>query len=48
MAKHKSNHIQVAYANSTTDADSIVRVKSGMAAELGIDVNICGANSVLA
>ena len=48
MAKHKSNHIQVAYAHSAADADSIVRVKSGMAAEVGIDVNICGANSVLA
>ncbi len=46
MAKHKSNHIQVAYANSAGDADAIVRVKSGMAAELGIVVQVCGAKSV--
>ncbi len=48
MAKHKSNHIQVAYAHSASDADAIVRVKSGVAAELDIDVQICGANSVFA
>ena len=48
MAKHKSNHIQVAYAKSAADADAVVRVKSGMAAELGLDVQICGAKSVLA
>ncbi|MEO2036760.1 MAG: fucose isomerase [Planctomycetaceae bacterium] len=47
MAKHQSNHIQVAYANSADEADSIVRVKSGMAAELGIDVQICGAKSAI-
>ncbi|MCH2210587.1 MAG: L-fucose/L-arabinose isomerase family protein [Fuerstiella sp.] len=47
MAKHKSNHIQVAYAKSAADADAVVRVKSGMAAELGLDVQICGAKSVL-
>ena len=46
MVKHKSNHIQVAYANSAGDADSIVRVKSAMAAELGIAVQVCGAKSV--
>lgn len=47
MAKHQSNHIQVAYANSAEEADSIVRVKSGMASELGLDVQICGAKTVL-
>ena len=47
MAKHKSNHIQVAYANSASEADAVLRVKSGMAVELGIQVQICGAKSVL-
>ena len=47
MAKHKSNHIQVAYANSASEADAVLRVKSGMAVELGIKVQICGAKSVL-
>ncbi|WP_428938545.1 fucose isomerase [Fontivita pretiosa] len=42
MAKHKSNHIQVVYANSADDADKAMLVKACMAEALGMDVNICG------
>jgi len=42
MARHKSNHIQVAYANSAADADRAVRVKASMAEALGMKVNLCG------
>lgn len=42
MARHKANHIQVAYANSTKDADSAMWTKAALAAEFGIRVNICG------
>ncbi|MBI4582250.1 MAG: fucose isomerase [Planctomycetes bacterium] len=42
MAKHKANHIQVAYADSSALADKALLVKATMAAALGIEVNLCG------
>ena len=42
MAKHRSNHIQVAYASKPVDADKAMQVKATMAASMGIDVTICG------
>lgn len=42
MAKHKANHILVAYANSAEEADKAMLAKAAMAAELGIEVNVCG------
>jgi hypothetical protein len=42
MARHKSNHIQVAYANTAAEADKAVLAKASMAAALGLDVAICG------
>ena len=42
MAKHKANHIQVAYANDAASADSAMFVKATMAEGLGMKVNICG------
>jgi hypothetical protein len=42
MAKHKANHIQVAYANSNAEADKAMLAKASMAAALGMEVNICG------
>ena len=42
MAKHKANHIQVAYANDEKSADAAMWTKAAMAEELGIQVNICG------
>jgi hypothetical protein len=42
MARHKSNHIQVAYANGEAEADTALLAKASMAKELGIDVSLCG------
>ncbi len=42
MARHKSNHIQVAYANDTQSADEAMYAKASMAAALGLEVAICG------
>ena len=43
MARHKSNHIQVAYANSPEEADKAMLVKAAMAQSLGMEVAICGS-----
>jgi len=45
MAKHKANHIQVAYANSAKEADKALLAKAAMAEAMGIDVNICGTRA---
>ncbi|QDU47204.1 hypothetical protein Mal52_57320 [Symmachiella dynata] len=45
MARHKSNHIQVAYAKSAADADKALLAKASMAAELGIEVALCGTRA---
>lgn len=42
MARHKANHIQVAYAYSAPEADHAMGVKAALAAELGITVHLCG------
>lgn len=42
MARHKANHIQVAYANSAREADIAMQAKAVAAAELGMDVSLCG------
>ena len=42
MARHKANHIQVAYARSAAEADRAMATKAALAAELGINVNFCG------
>ncbi len=45
MAKHKANHIQVAYADSAKAADECMMVKASFARALGIQVNVCGTMS---
>lgn len=45
MARHKSNHIQVAYANSAREADVALYTKAALAAELGLDVCLCGTKA---
>ena len=45
MARHKSNHIHVAYAESSADADKAMFAKASMADALGIDVSLCGTNA---
>jgi hypothetical protein len=42
MARHKSNHIQVAYADSPEAADNAVLAKAAMAQALGMEVAVCG------
>ncbi len=42
MARHKANHIQVAYANSSSEADRAMALKAALANELGITVHLCG------
>jgi hypothetical protein len=42
MARHKANHIQVAYANSAAEADRAALAKAALAAELGMEVSFCG------
>jgi hypothetical protein len=42
MARHKANHIQVAYANSAEAADKGMLAKAAMAHGLGMTVHICG------
>jgi hypothetical protein len=42
MAKHKANHIQVAYAKDADAADKAMLAKASMAAALGMNVSICG------
>ena len=43
MARHKANHIQVAYANSPEEADRAMLAKAAMADAMGMTVSICGA-----
>jgi hypothetical protein len=45
MARHKSNHIQVAYANSAKEADLALYSKAALAAELGLEVSLCGTKA---
>jgi hypothetical protein len=47
MARHKANHIQVAYAKSAKAANQALAVKVAMMQALGIQVNICGTNNGL-
>jgi len=44
MARHKANHIQVAYANSAQEADLAMQAKAALAATLGIEVAFCGVH----
>ena len=42
MTRHLANHIQVAYAPSPQDAKYLLVAKASAAAELGLDVFVCG------
>jgi hypothetical protein len=42
MARHKANHIQVAYAPSAETADKALTAKAVMFTEMGIAVHLCG------
>jgi len=45
MARHKANHIQVAYAKNAKDADLALYAKAALAAELGLEVSVCGTKA---
>jgi len=45
MARHKANHIQVAYAHSAGEADLALYAKAALAEELGLDVFLCGTKA---
>jgi len=45
MAKHKANHIHVAYAHDAAAADRCLMAKAAMAAALGVHVNLCGTRA---
>ena len=47
MARHKANHIQVAYAQSVRDADNALAVKVAMMQALGVKVHVCGTKNGL-
>jgi hypothetical protein len=42
MARHKSNHIQVAYGNDKASAKKALYAKAAAFRELGLDVSFCG------
>ena len=45
MARHKANHVQVAYARSAASADLALHAKAALAAQLGIAVCLCGTRA---
>jgi hypothetical protein len=42
MARHRANHVNIAYAPSAAAADEALALKASMLANLGIKVNLCG------
>ena len=42
MARHKSNHVQVAYAPDAEGANLALAAKAAMFREMGLDVSLCG------
>jgi hypothetical protein len=42
MARHKANHLNVAYAPDAPGADRALAAKAAMFAEMNIDVHLCG------
>ena len=42
MARHRANHVNVAYAPSAETADKALATKAAMFAELGVQVHLCG------
>ena len=42
MARHRANHVSIAYAGSRDEAAKALALKAAMAEELGIAVHLCG------
>ena len=47
MARHKSNHIQVAYAPDSDGANRALAAKAAAFSAMGLEVAICGTNNGL-
>jgi hypothetical protein len=47
MARHKANHVQVAYAPDAEGANRALAAKAACFRDLGIEVSICGTNNGL-
>jgi hypothetical protein len=47
MARHKANHIQVAYAPDLGGAQQALAVKAAFLREAGLEVSICGSDTGL-
>ena len=45
MARHKANHINVAYATSDKDADKCLYAKAELAKKMGMEVFLCGTDA---
>jgi hypothetical protein len=46
MARHKANHLNVAYAPDAATADRALVVKAALFADLGVNVHLCGDTSI--
>jgi L-fucose isomerase-like protein len=46
MGRHRSNHVQVAYAPDAEHARQALAAKAAMMADLGIDVSVCGSTGL--
>ncbi|MGA2219047.1 MAG: fucose isomerase [Terracidiphilus sp.] len=46
MARHRANHVNVAYAPSAEMADKALATKAATMAELGISVHVCGTTAI--
>ena len=42
MARHRANHVNIAYAPTAEQADKALATKAAMFAELGVNVHLCG------
>ncbi len=47
MARHRANHVNVAYVPSAEAADTALATKAAMLSELGIAVHLCGATKLI-
>ncbi len=47
MARHKANHIQVAYAPDAHGAKKALAAKAAFFREAGLDASICGSETGL-
>jgi hypothetical protein len=46
MARHRANHIQVAYGTDAVSADAALAAKAAMFDAMGVAVHLCGTVDV--